>query len=324
MMAFNHEAVIAEAVTAALAQDYSPLEIIISDDGSSDGTFAAIERVVDAYRGPHLVKTRRAPTNAGVMDNLNYLIREARGAFIVYADGDDVSRPDRTATLVRRWRAAGGGDALLFSDFEAIDARSRPVPDFGESACVKAPDISAMARGSIHILCATCAMSRTLFDRFPPMLPSVTHVDRVLPFRARLLGGRLEYVDEKLVRYRVVGGISRDRPGAARDYLFRAGRAGAARMRHDARQRLEDARSLRPVDASILTACAATLAGHEAFLDLADAPRGSLEAKTVKWLTRGATPAPLLKLYLKHRFMPAFDAYFGLTKRAKRGPSFVP
>jgi glycosyltransferase involved in cell wall biosynthesis len=318
MMAFNHEAVIAEAVTAALAQDYSPLEIIISDDGSNDATFEVLNHIVAAYRGPHAVRTRRAAKNAGIASNFNYLIGESRGQFIVYADGDDISLPQRTSVLVQRWEAGGEGDALIFSDVEAIDREGRPVSGFPNLAAVGETSIGRMAQGRVSILCAASAMSRSLADGFDAMLPSLTHVDRVLAFRALLMGGRVEAVNEKLVRYRTAGGISRSRPLTGRGYLFGAGRASHARMLEDARQRLRDARNAAPGDTALHRACTATVADHEAFLDFADAPRWSLEARLATWLGRGARPGPLLRLYLKHRLAFFFDLYY---RRVRASPA---
>jgi glycosyltransferase involved in cell wall biosynthesis len=49
MFAYNHERFIAEAVRGALSQTYSPLEIIISDDCSTDRTFEIIQSEVAGY-----------------------------------------------------------------------------------------------------------------------------------------------------------------------------------------------------------------------------------------------------------------------------------
>lgn len=55
LFAYNQERFITEAVEAAFAQTYQPLEIIISDDGSSDKTYDTILSLVQRYQGPHTV-----------------------------------------------------------------------------------------------------------------------------------------------------------------------------------------------------------------------------------------------------------------------------
>ena len=54
----------------AFSQTYEPLEIILSDDCSSDRTFEIIEEMAREYQGPHLVKERRGERNVGVIDHV--------------------------------------------------------------------------------------------------------------------------------------------------------------------------------------------------------------------------------------------------------------
>ncbi len=54
---------LSRALASALAQIYSPLEIVVSDDGPSDGTCAIVDKALRAYRGPHTVRFHRSPTN---------------------------------------------------------------------------------------------------------------------------------------------------------------------------------------------------------------------------------------------------------------------
>jgi len=76
VFAYNQEDFIREAVLGAFSQTYSPLEIILSDDCSSDRTFEIMEKMAAAYSGPHRVIVRR---------------NEAR---------DDISFPERTELQV--------------------------------------------------------------------------------------------------------------------------------------------------------------------------------------------------------------------------------
>ncbi|MCK5536618.1 MAG: glycosyltransferase, partial [Bacteroidales bacterium] len=53
LFAYNQEKYIQEAVEGALSQTYSPLEIVISDDCSTDRTFEIIKELTEDYSGPH-------------------------------------------------------------------------------------------------------------------------------------------------------------------------------------------------------------------------------------------------------------------------------
>ena len=63
---YNQEQFVAEAFYAAIAQDYYPLEIIFSDDCSTDGTYEKIKDLVSTYKGNHKLRARKTSKNIGV------------------------------------------------------------------------------------------------------------------------------------------------------------------------------------------------------------------------------------------------------------------
>ena len=65
LFAYNQEKFIREAVEGAFSQTYEPLEIILSDDYSSDRTFEIIERMAAEYTGPHRVIVRYSRSCSG-------------------------------------------------------------------------------------------------------------------------------------------------------------------------------------------------------------------------------------------------------------------
>ena len=101
LLSFNQETFIEQAVAAALEQTYPNLEIIFSDDASSDQTFSLMKQVVENYKGNHEVHLNCNSTNMGLADHLNKLSGLTRGEFIVLAAGDDVSLPHRTEDSTR-------------------------------------------------------------------------------------------------------------------------------------------------------------------------------------------------------------------------------
>ncbi|RYZ52291.1 MAG: glycosyltransferase [Sphingobacteriales bacterium] len=103
LFAFNQENYIEEAVEGAFSQTYSPLEIILSDDCSTDRTFEILEEKVLSYTGPHKVRLNRNVPNVGLIAHVTKVQEMATGAFIVTAAGDDISMPDRVAELVEVW-----------------------------------------------------------------------------------------------------------------------------------------------------------------------------------------------------------------------------
>ena len=92
--AYNEEVGIAAAVRSLAGNDYPTLEIIVVDDGSTDGTAAAVEGIDDSR-----VRLIRQ-TNGGKPAALNTGIAAARHEIIVMVDGDTIFEPDTIRHLV--------------------------------------------------------------------------------------------------------------------------------------------------------------------------------------------------------------------------------
>lgn len=317
VLAYNQERYICEALKGAFAQTYSPLEIVLSDDCSTDNTYEIMVREAAAYKGSHRVVLNRNSENLNIGHHINKIGRIASGELIVLAAGDDISAPVRTEKLVKHWLEIGRPPAVLCSDFEPMDANSRQVVLSKERVYRGVFSKTAMARGDVRVLGATTAVSREIWSKFPPLASSVRHEDRVLPFRALLLSGVVELVDEKLVRYRVEGGISRVKTLTARKFLYEDLPTLSTRTFPDASQRLQDLEVMAPDDRVLRKLCLITLAEHETRITLPAAEGFALEVAFFKALRRGAPLWPLLKLYLKCRMFPAFDIYFHIKNGDK-------
>ena len=306
LFAYNQERYVRQAVEGALAQDYSPLQIILSDDHSSDGTFQVMQEIVSGYKGPHVIRLNRNLKNMGVGAHVNALMRMVEADFVVIAAGDDVSMPGRTRRLVSEWTASGARTACIYSDLIAIDEDSSIIDTSSEAVCESPRSLASMAYGDIRVLGATTAVTKDVFDRLPELSPAVMHEDRVLPFRALLLGGRVMFVNEKLVKYRVTSGISRQLPSSLRDYLDVYTPSFTTRTLPDAVQRLSDLLIAQPENRFLRQACETAIADQEAKLDMHFSGRWCYEMVFIKWLFRGVQKKLWLKHYLKMRFLRVF------------------
>ena len=95
---FNGERYVREALDSIRARTYRPLEIIVADDGSTDGTPA----VVRGYREPvrYLFQL-----NAGPAAARNLGLREAQGEFVAFLDADDLWHPEKLTRQMARFQA---------------------------------------------------------------------------------------------------------------------------------------------------------------------------------------------------------------------------
>jgi len=121
LVSCNQEPFVREAVEAALAQTYSPLEVILSDDCSDDRSFAIMEELAANYRGPHRVVLNRNPVRRKTGGHFNRVAELAQGELIVIAAADDVSLPQRTELMYQAWEKSGRSATSLYSDIIQID-----------------------------------------------------------------------------------------------------------------------------------------------------------------------------------------------------------
>lgn len=209
LFAYNQEEFIREAVESALAQNYTPLEIILSDDCSPDRTFAIMEEVVKEYVGPHKIVLNRNPVNLGSRGiglHVNYVLEMARGQLVVFAAGDDISLPYRTKTLVEAWCDAGRPSGSLHSAVETLsdDPLATGKVLAGRASFDGVTIQECIRLGVKGVLGASHAVTKDLFDRFGPLPEGTLFEDRTLAFRS-LLAGKVLYCPAVLVKYRQHG-----------------------------------------------------------------------------------------------------------------------
>jgi glycosyltransferase involved in cell wall biosynthesis len=208
---YNQEAFIREAIEGALNQTYSPLEIIVSDDCSKDGTFEVAQKTANDYKGPHVIRLNRNQKNLGIGGNHNQAMALCRGELVIGAGGDDISLPERTASIVHAWNDSGRKAHILYSRCVIIDENGSPV---GEMVGASVPERELRLvheRGDIkgfirrrrpHVTGCAYATSRKLTTLFGPMPGNVTYEDTALCFRTLLAGGLFTFIDAPLVKYR--------------------------------------------------------------------------------------------------------------------------
>jgi glycosyltransferase involved in cell wall biosynthesis len=97
---YNHEEFIAECIESILSQTLRPFEIVICDDGSTDGSWEIISGY--ARRHPELIRAFRHEKNMGAPQNGNFCARAARGDLFAVIEGDDRWLPRK---LELEWKA---------------------------------------------------------------------------------------------------------------------------------------------------------------------------------------------------------------------------
>ncbi|MGH8315838.1 MAG: glycosyltransferase, partial [Steroidobacterales bacterium] len=208
MPAYNHERFVGMALDSIVAQTFEDLEIIVIDDGSTDGT-AAILDVFAAQCASHAVTVVHQP-NEGAHAAINHGLALARGEIIAVINSDDSYFPRR---LERLLVALCPGTDLAFSDVAFIGSDDRPVESLDADQLRQHIDDAAsfpsllypLIERNIATSTGNLVFRRALLHRIGGFAPlSMCHDwDFVL---AATYATRVEFVPERLYRYRMHGG----------------------------------------------------------------------------------------------------------------------
>lgn len=220
--AYQAEDTVAEAVRSALRQTRPPLEVVVCDDGSTDGTPAVLESFGGAIR-----VVRRL--NGGESAAKNSAVRAARGDYVVVLDADDVFHPRRLEAL--EWLARERPDLDILTTDAVLEADGVPMRRaYGDHWPFPSDDQRSAILDRNFVL-GLCAVRRDRwlaaggFDEGLALTADWEFWQRLV-----LGGSRVGLVAEPLARYRLTVGTlssSRVRLVQARlDVLSRAAARG--------------------------------------------------------------------------------------------------
>ncbi|MGW8760912.1 glycosyltransferase family 2 protein [Streptomyces sp. NPDC055815] len=117
MPVYNSEATLGAAVRSVLSQTHTDLELLVTDDRSSDGS---MDLLTEFARQDERVKPVSAPEQGGAGRARNLAIERARGDYVAFLDSDDLWLPEKTA---RQLEFAAEADApLTFTSYYKMDA----------------------------------------------------------------------------------------------------------------------------------------------------------------------------------------------------------
>jgi glycosyltransferase involved in cell wall biosynthesis len=120
---YNGERYLAEAVESVLGQSFGDFELLIINDGSTDGSADLIARYAAADRR---VRPIRLGCNLGLVRALNAALAQAEASLIARMDADDISFPRRFA-IQKRYLDENSQCLAVSGSFISIDAQGRTI-----------------------------------------------------------------------------------------------------------------------------------------------------------------------------------------------------
>jgi len=206
LLTYNQDATVEAAAWSCLEQKCDPIEIIFSDDASTDDTYNKLCEIADQYSGPHRLRVRQNNKNLGIGAHYSLIAQEASAEFIIVAAGDDVSLPNRVQTLLNTWYKSNSTLDLIASYAMRIDHKGLEKGRIELSQLSQWKNAALWVKKRPYVIGATFAFTKKLFEQFGPIAPGVDYEDQVLSLRAATLGSGLT-LTEPLLLYRE-GGVS--------------------------------------------------------------------------------------------------------------------
>lgn len=210
IFAYNQENYIKDAVLAAIRQDYSNLEIIISDDCSTDSTYNTILETVKQYGEsyPHKIVVNRNTSNLGISGNCNKVLYElAKGEYLILAGGDDISLPTRVSETVACFEKFPNVTSLSFAS-EQVDINLKPLTKQPLLLCPDTISIFTLEdyirfKDFIIFSGDSRALRRVMIEKFPPI--KIADEEDIFLFIRSLTIGSIAYIRKPLVKRRIHG-----------------------------------------------------------------------------------------------------------------------
>lgn len=209
LFAYNQESYVSEAIQSALNQDCDNLEIILSDDCSSDNTFIIMKKMAEAYIGKHSVKARQQSENKGLVNHVIEASRCASGEFLVLAAGDDISYPNRARRLYEYWREYRC--SCINSRYDEIDVQGQKLRDNVRwGICKDTQRIFKNSRIAVtkngiaaNTVGFSAAYPREFWANLPLSSKRLMIEDGLATCLINCQGGQIHTVEESLLSYRI-------------------------------------------------------------------------------------------------------------------------
>jgi len=207
LLAYNQQQFIKEAIISLVNQDLDNLEIVISDDCSTDNTWTIINDFYRNFKGNKKLIINRNHENIGIIGNFTKAVSLSSGDVIFIAHGDDVSMQNRCSKCLEEWDKFGNVPDLIAAD--AYDMKiTGEIIGIKKTDDLQIWDIDKWINSRPYIFGASHMVTKRLLQigNLDSRLP---FEDQCLLFRSLLMGGAVR-VPLPLIKHRQ-GGISQQR-----------------------------------------------------------------------------------------------------------------
>ena len=120
---YNEELYIRESLNSLISQDYDNIEILVSDNASTDNTENICTELAQANNN---ISYHRFETNQGIANNFNYVLENASGQYFMWASGHDIWSPNYISACVNSMQQ-DNTTVIAFGTSKWIDQSGNPI-----------------------------------------------------------------------------------------------------------------------------------------------------------------------------------------------------
>ena len=205
MTTYNGEKYLKEQLDSIYAQTYKHIEVVVTDDGSTDNTVSILEGYANTYGLRYYINKKRL----GYVKNFEKAISLCQGAYIALSDQDDIWYEERLEMYMKHIQDAD----LVFSEDELIDENGNSLGFLLEN--VQKVEVSdyRMFFYNCHIYGHSMLFRKELVNKIVP-IPDIGYDAWIAIVAAKY--GKVKFLDRVLTKYRqhfdsVSGYIRRER-----------------------------------------------------------------------------------------------------------------
>lgn len=168
---YNHRQYIGQAIRSVLDLDYESIELIIIDDGSTDGSSLVIREAIADNKGRRIVFAEQS--NAGAHVAIVQGMNHARGDILTILNSDDFYEPDRFSIIVRA--VPKTGDFIAFTQVRYVNEDGGPLGPESEhrkwykkalSEATECPTVGyGLLRNNFSVTSGNLVFTRSLYER---------------------------------------------------------------------------------------------------------------------------------------------------------------
>ncbi|MDB5252647.1 MAG: glycosyltransferase [Flaviaesturariibacter sp.] len=213
---FNADRFLREAIDSVLGQTFTDFELLVINDGSTDGS----ESLIRSYSDPRLLYLLNEG-NRGLVFSLNRGLDAARGKYIARMDADDVCRPERFSRQVAFLESSAA--AVVATTVDMMDEAGNQMPAWADDrACITAEAIQRYLPKDNCIAHPSIMGRASLLKQYKYDPSQIEAEDYDLWLRLSADGHLVAKIDEPLLRYRFLDmGLTRQQRMPASERLYR-------------------------------------------------------------------------------------------------------